>query len=144
MRVTVFALAALASLAAVAADTPAPAAVKVLRAEHYVDVKAGRLVSPGVIVVRGNRIEAINPATLPAGADVIELPGQTLMPGLIDAHTHLTSDMGKGWETRDVDWTDADRALLGVKNARLTLMSGFTTVRDVGSSGFTDVSLEHA
>jgi imidazolonepropionase-like amidohydrolase len=133
-----------AALAAVAADAPAPAAVKVLRAEHYVDVKAGRLVSPGVIVVRGNRIEAINPATLPAGAEVIELPGQTLMPGLIDAHTHLTSDMGEGWETRDVDWTDADRALLGVKNARLTLMSGFTTVRDVGSSGFTDVSLEHA
>jgi imidazolonepropionase-like amidohydrolase len=66
------------------------------------------------------------------------------LPGLIDAHTHLTSDLSKGWETRDVDWTDADRALLGVKNARLTLMSGFTTVRDVGSSGFTDVSLEHA
>jgi hypothetical protein len=114
MRVTVFALATLASLAAVAADAPVPAAVKVLRAEHYVDVKAGRLVSPAVIVVRGNRIRP-SISDITGGRDVIELPGRTLMPD--DRPTHLTS-MGEGWETRDVDWTDADRAGVGTRATR--------------------------
>ncbi len=122
----------------------APVTVKVLRADRYVDVESGRVVAPAVIVVRGQRIEAINPETAPTGAEVIELPGLTVLPGFIDAHTHLTSDLGAGWETRDVDWTAVDDALLGVRNARLTLLSGFTTVRDVGSSGFTDVALMHA
>jgi imidazolonepropionase-like amidohydrolase len=127
-----------------AAEAPAAASIKVLRADRYVDVETGRVVSPAVIVVKANRIDAINPTSLPVGAGTIELPGLTLLPGFIDAHTHLTSDLGEGWETRDVDWTDADRALLGARNAKLTLLSGFTTVRDLGSSGFTDVSLMHA
>jgi len=134
----------LVAFAGLASAADAPATLKVLRADRYVDVESGRIVSPAVIVVRGQRIEAVNPATAPTGAEVIELSGLTLLPGFIDAHTHLTSDMGAGWETRDVDWTAADDALLGVRNARLTLMSGFTTVRDVGSSGFTDVALMHA
>ena len=134
----------LVAFAGLASAADAPATLKVLRADRYVDVESGRTVSPAVIVVRGQRIEAVNPASAPTGAEVIELPGLTLLPGFIDAHTHLTSDMGAGWETRDVDWTAADDALLGVRNARLTLMSGFTTVRDVGSSGFTDVALMHA
>jgi imidazolonepropionase-like amidohydrolase len=132
------------SFTALAAETPAPAGTKVLRAERYVDVEAGRVVTPAVVVVKGNRIEAINPATVPTDAEIIELPGLTLLPGFIDAHTHLTSDLGEGWETRDVDWTAVDDALLGVRNAKLTLLSGFTTVRDLGSSGFSDVSLMHA
>ena len=134
----------LVAFAGLTSAADAPATLKVLRADRYVDVESGRIVSPAVIVVRGQRIEAVNPATAPTGAEVIELSGLTLLPGFIDAHTHLTSDMGAGWETRDVDWTAADDALLGVRNARLTLMSGFTTVRDVGSSGFTDVALMHA
>ena len=134
----------LVAFAGLASAVDAPAPLKVLRADRYVDVESGRIVSPAVIVVRGQRIEAVNPASAPTGAEVIELSGLTLLPGFIDAHTHLTSDMGAGWETRDVDWTAADDALLGVRNARLTLMSGFTTVRDVGSSGFTDVALMHA
>ena len=134
----------LVAFAGLASAADAPATLKVLRADRYVDVESGRIVSPAVIVVRGQRIEAVNPASAPTGAEVIELSGLTLLPGFIDAHTHLTSDMGAGWETRDVDWTAADDALLGVRNARLTLMSGFTTVRDVGSSGFTDVALMHA
>jgi imidazolonepropionase-like amidohydrolase len=132
---------------AAAAESPPPATAAgaiVLRADHYVDVAAGRLVSPGVIVVRGNRIEALNPASLPPDAKQIELPGQTLLPGFIDVHTHLTSDLGEGWERRTVEWTDTDAALRGVLNSRLTLLSGFTTVREVGAPGFADVSLEHA
>jgi len=122
----------------------AHAEVLVLKADAYVDVDAGKRVTPGVVVVDGDRIAAVNPATLPAGTRIVELPGLTLLPGFIDAHVHLGSDLGEGWVTREVEWTDVDDALLGVKNARLTLDSGFTTVRNLGSSGFVDVSLKHA
>jgi imidazolonepropionase-like amidohydrolase len=116
----------------------------VLRADRYVDVEAGRVVAPAVLVIEGPRIAAINPASLPAGARTVDLPGLTLLPGFIDAHTHLGSDLGPGWERRGVEWTAVDFALLGVRYARETLLSGFTTVRDVGSNGFSDVALMHA
>ncbi|HEY7740455.1 MAG TPA: amidohydrolase family protein [Steroidobacteraceae bacterium] len=124
--------------------TPAAAEVLVLKADAWIDVDAGRRLTPAVVVVDGERIAALNPAALPQGARVVELPGLTLLPGFIDAHTHLGSDLGEGWESRGVRWTDIDYALLGVRHARTTLESGFTTVRDVGSSGFYDVSLMHA
>lgn len=126
------------------AAAPAGAEVLVLRADGWVDVEAGRRLTPGTVVVDGGRIASVNPATLPAGARVVELPGLTLLPGFIDAHTHLGSDLGEGWESRGVLWTDIDYALLGVRHARATLESGFTTVRDVGSSSFYDVSLMRA
>lgn len=134
---------ALSCLLLLAAGAAAAAPV-VLRADRYADVDAGRLVSPAVVVVEDGRITAINPTALPADAKVIELRGLTLLPGFIDAHTHLGGDLGPGWETRDVDWTSIDFALLGVRYARDTLLSGFTTVRDVGSSDFSDVSLMRA
>jgi imidazolonepropionase-like amidohydrolase len=124
--------------------TPVAAEVLVLKADAWIDVDAGRRLTPAVVVVDGERIAALNPAALPQGARVVELPGLTLLPGFIDAHTHLGSDLGEGWESRGVRWTDIDYALLGVRHARTTLESGFTTVRDVGSSGFYDVSLMHA
>ena len=122
----------------------AQAETLVLRAERFVDVDSGRIVTPAVIVVEASRITAVNPASTPVGARIVDLPGLTLLPGFIDAHTHLGSDLGPGWETRGVEWTDIDYALLGVRNARDTLLSGFTTVRDVGSGSFSDVSLMHA
>jgi imidazolonepropionase-like amidohydrolase len=133
-------------IAAAACLLPAAALaeVLVLKADAYVDVDAGRRVTPAVVVVDGPRIVSINPASLPDGARVVELPGLTLLPGFIDMHVHLGSDLGEGWESRGVEWTDIDYALLGVRYARLTLQSGFTTVRNVGSSGFQDVSLMHA
>lgn len=118
--------------------------VLVLMADAYVEVVSGRLVSPGVVVVNGQTIEAINPPSLPPQARLINLAGLTLLPGFLDMHTHLGSDMGEGWESRDVDWTPVDDALLGVRYANLTLQSGFTTVRDLGSREFSDVSLMHA
>ena len=96
------------------------------------------------MVVDGTKIVAVNPAAPPAGARTIELPGLTLLPGFVDMHVHLGSDFGKGWETRGVKWTEIDFALLGVRYARATLLSGFTTVRDLASYGFWDVSLMHA
>jgi len=122
----------------------AHAEVVVLRAEALIDVEAGRRVVPGVVVVDGARIAAVNPGALPTGARVVELPGMTLLPGFIDVHVHLGSDLGEGWETRGTQWTPVDFALLGVRYARETLVSGFTTVRYVGSSGFSDVALMHA
>jgi len=122
----------------------AQAETLVLRAERFVDVDSGRIVTPAVIVVEASRITAVNPASTPVGARIVDLPGLTLLPGFIDAHTHLGSDLGPGWETRGVEWTDIDYALLGVRNARDTLLSGFTTVRDVGSGSFSDVALMHA
>ena len=68
----------------------------------------------------------------------------TLLPGLIDAHTHLTFEISGDWVTRSVRELPADAALRGVRNARLTLLAGFTTVRDVGAPGFADVSLMKA
>jgi imidazolonepropionase-like amidohydrolase len=124
--------------------TPVAAEVLVLKADAWIDVDAGRRLTPAVVVVDGERIAALNPAALPQGARVVELPGLTLLPGFIDAHTHLGSDLGEGWESRGVRWTDIDYALLGVRHARTTLESGFTTVRDVGSSGFSDVALMRA
>jgi imidazolonepropionase-like amidohydrolase len=116
----------------------------VLKADAWIDVDSGRRVTPGIVVVEGDRIRAVNPASLPREARVVDLPGLTLLPGFIDMHVHLGSDLGEGWESRGVEWTDIDHALLGVRYARATLDSGFTTVRNVGSSGFSDVSLMHA
>lgn len=120
------------------------AEVVVLRADAYIDVDAGERIAPGVVVVDGTRISAVSPAAIPAGARVVELPGLTLLPGFMDLHVHLGSDLGEGWETRGTEWTAIDFALLGVRYARETLASGFTTVRIVGSSGFGDVSLMRA
>lgn len=115
----------------------------VLRAARYVDVENGRYVSPAVLVIEDDKIAAINPATAPDG-EVIDLGDMTLLPGLMDAHTHLTLDIGPGWATEPVVFTSGDFALRGAANANKTLMAGFTTVRDVGSYGFSDVALSHA
>lgn len=117
----------------------------VIEADGYVDVVAGRIVSPAVIVVEGDRIAAVNPAAKPAGAKTIALPGHTLLPGLMDAHTHLNYIIGEGWETEPVRFTTGDFALRALPHASKTLLAGFTTVRDVGTGlGFSDVALMHA
>jgi imidazolonepropionase-like amidohydrolase len=117
----------------------------VIEADGYVDVVAGRLVRPAVIVVDGERIAAVNPATPPAGAKRLLLPGQVLLPGLMDAHTHLNYIIGEGWETEPVRFTGAEFAMRGIPFAAKTLLAGFTTVRDLGTGlGFSDVALMRA
>jgi imidazolonepropionase-like amidohydrolase len=117
----------------------------VIEADGYVDVVAGRVVSPAVIVVEGDRIAAVNPAAKPAGARTISLPGHTVLPGLMDAHTHLNYIIGEGWETEPVRFTTGDFALRALPHASKTLLAGFTTVRDLGTGlGFSDVALMHA
>jgi imidazolonepropionase-like amidohydrolase len=108
------------------------------------DVISGQLVAPAIVVVANGKIRSVGAADLPAGARTIDLGDLTLLPGLIDAHTHLTLDIEGDWVTRSVRELPADAALRGARNARNTLLAGFTTVRDVGAPGFADVSLMKA
>ena len=133
---------ALLSLAALAAvSTGVDAQTRVVRADRMLDVASGRIVLNAVVVVEGNRIARVGGA-VPPDAEVIDLGDVTLVPGLTDLHTHLASDLEGDWTNRDVRETDADAALRGARNARRTLMAGFTTVRDM--SGFAGVALMRA
>ena len=108
------------------------------------DVESGRIIANPVIVVVGEKIVAVNPAQTPAGAQTVDLGDVTLLPGLMDMHTHLTYDLDKDFFLIAVKETAADSALRGAANARKALFTGFTTVRNVGSRGFADVALMRA
>jgi imidazolonepropionase-like amidohydrolase len=114
--------------------------ITLVRAKAYLDVDRGTIVSPAVIVVSGERITAVNPEHPPMDATVIDLPEMILLPGMIDVHTHLSYEIKPGWEAEAVSWTLGEYALRSGKNARTTLMAGFTTVREVGAPGFVDVA----
>jgi len=138
-------LSGVAGLQAQPASKPA-AGRTLVRAAHLLDVKSGKLLDGQTIVVAGETIESIGPsaqATAQAGDKVIDLGGMTVLPGLIDVHTHLT--MNTDFDPfREVTSTDAKEAINGVVNARKTLMAGFTTARNVGAGGYTDVDLRDA
>lgn len=129
-----------------AQESSASTPVVVLRAGHLLDVKAGRMLQDYVVLIRGERIEAIGPrssTSLPAGATIIDLSAYTLLPGLIDTHTHVTGD--PEMPPYHAYGVSVPRTtLIGASNARRTLMSGVTTIRDVGSEAFIDVALRDA
>lgn len=125
----------------------AGAETQVISAARMLDVEQARVTGPVRVVVRDGLIESINPEQLPADARVLELGDRTLMPGLIDMHTHLTLDFftGSDWVTAPVFQSAPDWAIMGVRFAEQTLQAGFTTVRDVGAfPGFPDVALMRA
>lgn len=119
----------------------------VVKAERMLDVRSGRFVSPAVLLIKDGVIEAVNPPSLPSNIKAIDLGQQTLLPGLLDMHTHITSDYytGDDWTTAPVRQTAPDWALQGVQFAKDVLEAGFTTVRDLGAQpGFPDVALMRA
>jgi imidazolonepropionase-like amidohydrolase len=120
----------------------------VLKAARLFDGKSNALVMPGVVVVKdGKIVTAGASAPMPAGAEVIDLGDATLLPGFIDAHTHLTMMYSDDWKQRELDQLKkpiAERALDASVNAKITLMAGITTVRDVGSRDQLDVGLRNA
>jgi imidazolonepropionase-like amidohydrolase len=120
----------------------------VLRAARLFDGKSASLQQPGLVVVTGSRIEAVGPqSAIPANATVVDLGDATLLPGFMDAHTHLSGE-GSDDALRDrverLERTAGEQALLASVYARKTLMAGFTTVRDLGSNDFVDVALRNA
>ena len=133
----IFSLMLLLGAAAAHADTV------VVTADRLLDVTTGRMVEHPQITITDGRISAIGSqaASTPADARHIDLPGLTLLPGLIDMHVHLTSDP-KFSGYRTYEFTDNFWTVVGVANAKRTLEAGFTTVRNVGSSNYDDVALK--
>jgi imidazolonepropionase-like amidohydrolase len=120
----------------------------VLKAARLFDGKSGSLVTPGVVLVTDGKIAAsgTNP-TIPAGSEVLDLGDATLLPGFIDAHTHVTMMYTTDYKQaalNDLQKTIPEQTLDAIANAKVTLMAGFTTVRDVGSHSFIDVGLRNA
>ena len=140
MRRIIFALVLLLA-AAVQAQQPATAQKRtILHAARMFDAKAGRIVPDAYVVIAGDKIVSVGakPASQ-SGDSVRELGNVTLLPGLIDVHTHLTGDPKFGYE--EVSVSAARSVVTGVKNAKTTLEAGFTTVRDVGASGYADIAV---
>jgi imidazolonepropionase-like amidohydrolase len=123
-------------------------ALTLIHAGHLIDVEAEEVLDDRAIVIRGDRVEAVVPwAEAPSGAaHTIDLADHTVMPGFMDMHAHMVGEV-EGSESYSalVVRTPAQEALIGVRNARDTVMAGFTTVRDVGTfRAFVDVALRDA
>lgn len=115
----------------------------VVRAGKLLDVKTGKTLSDQAIVIEGGKIVSVGPAAdAPTGATLINLSNATVLPGLIDAHTHITFNPNFGYETLGI--SIPRQALVGAHNARVTLEAGFTTIRNVAAYGYSDVALRDA
>ena len=131
-----------------AADAPATTVPIVLKAAHLFDAISGNLVDHGVVVVSGNKIQAVgSDVRIPPDAKVIDLGDATLLPGFIDAHVHLGSESSSNYYLdfyQGIMRFPAEQALHGARNARVTLEAGITTVRDLGSSDYVSLGLRNA
>lgn len=140
---------ALGASAALAQTTEVPATPEtvVLKAAHLFDSTGTALKDGATVVVRGDRIVSVGSGPAPAGARVIDLGDATLLPGFIDAHTHVTMQFDKDYYHGVYDRMmrfPAEQAMYAALYARRTLEAGFTTVRNVGAQDFVDVGLRNA
>jgi len=131
-------------IAVAVAALPSFAAPGAVHCGKLLDVRSGRMLSDQIVAFDSNgTITAVGPAAstaAPSGVATIDLSSATCLPGLIDVHTHLTGDpSGSGYQALAI--SVPREAITGAKNARLTVRAGFTTVRNVGASGYTDVAL---
>jgi imidazolonepropionase-like amidohydrolase len=127
---------------------PAHAQTTIIRAGHLVDPAKGTVTDDQVILVEEGTIRAVGEeVSIPAGAVVVDLPNSWVLPGLMDAHTHLTLRLSHSQTLEDSYQREstARRALRGIRNARILLEAGVTTVRDVGNAGdYADTDLRKA
>lgn len=142
-RLALLAIASLIRPAASRAQQPTTTAITVDR----VIVGDGTVIPNALVVVRGERIIAVGPAAsvqVPTGAQRLNLTGYSLLPGFIDAHTHLTSIDNDGGDLAVLKETDAHGGIYATINARKTLEAGFTTVREAGNASYVDVAIRDA
>jgi imidazolonepropionase-like amidohydrolase len=133
-------------LSALAWPAAVDAQVIAISADRLIDVASGKVVQQPIVVVSDGRITAAGPRSevqVPAAARRLDLPGMTLLPGLIDMHVHLDSDPSYGGYT-GLQFNDRFWSVLTVPHATKTLQAGFTTVRNVGSDAWNDVGLRQA
>jgi imidazolonepropionase-like amidohydrolase len=134
------------TLVLLAAATAHAQSITVIKAGRLIDVTAGKLLTGQVIVIADDRIREVGPAgsvKVPDGALIVDLSNSTVLPGLIDTHTHITGDpTTPPYHGYGISLPRA--ALKGAANARVTLAAGVTTIRNVGADGFTDVALRDA